>query len=303
MKKSTAYNLMKVAEKFGDASTRRLLTEYGEYNYVQCLEMSTMTEKELSMITPDMSKREMKKLKDSNRLESEPKTDAGSDTAFPNEGALKGKVIEITDFKVIGVEASATPPPYPSFPDHDVDQGDSTVDVYSKNTADGAPSETSGIRRPVLSQTTENAIDHKLTIASSCLQYSVDVLRSIEHDFYNENDDNINNKQCVEAICAVLSNLRMLSNADLKQTRFDVHVNDTDDSLINRIATADEKIRKLEISLKQSQDAHKSKNDMHKDEIQYLKNKIEEAENKLSAAGISSSNASEIIEFDNCSTV
>jgi hypothetical protein len=303
MKKSTAYNLMKVAEKFGDASTRRLLTEYGEYNYVQCLEMSTMTEKELSMITPDMSKREMKKLKDSNRLESEPKIDAGPEAAFPDEGALKGKIIDITDFKVIGAEASAAPPPHPSFSDHDVDQGDPTADVYSNNATDGTLSKTSGVRRPVLSQTADNEIDHKLAIASSCLQYSVDVLKSIENDFYNENDANINNQQCIEAICSILTNLRILSNTDLKQTCFDVYVNDTDVSLINRIAAADEKINKLEISLKQSQDAHKSKNDMHKDEVQYLKDRIKETENKLSAAGISSSNDSEMIEFDNCSTV
>lgn len=289
MKKSTAYNLMKVAEKFGDASTRRLLTEYGEYNYVQCLEMSTMTEKELSMITPNMSKREMKKLKDSNRLESEPIMDVESEAAFPNEGTLKGEVIDITDFKVIGVEASAAPP--------------SCSDDNGENTTGGTPSETSGIRRPVLSQTTDNAIDHKLAIASSCLQYSVDVLKSIEHNIYNENDVNINNRRCIEDICDILDNLRLLSNADLNQVCFDVHVNDTDDNLVNRLAAANEKIKKLEISLKQSQDAHKSKNDMHKNEVQYLKNRIKEAENKLSAADISSSNASEMIEFDNCSTV
>ena len=107
MKKSTCYNLIKVAEKFGDPETRRLLPSFREYNYAQCLEMSTMTTEQLSQVSPDMSKRNMQDLKkehkgSSSRLE---KCDTG-DRVDPSLDGPKGiekvePIIEVSDYKVV----------------------------------------------------------------------------------------------------------------------------------------------------------------------------------------------------------
>jgi Protein of unknown function (DUF3102). len=105
MKKSTAYNLIKIAEKFGDTKTKRLKTEYSQFNYVQCLEMSTMTKEELSQANPDMSKRDMQELKKSNRLEN-----SNSESKIVNQSGnglvqliedAGNIVIDITEYKVV----------------------------------------------------------------------------------------------------------------------------------------------------------------------------------------------------------
>lgn|GEM_PF-1774511 len=69
MKKSTCYNLMRIAEKFGDPESRSLKIDYNSYGYVQLLEMTTMSDEELNHVNPDMSKREIQQIKNSNRLE------------------------------------------------------------------------------------------------------------------------------------------------------------------------------------------------------------------------------------------
>lgn len=106
MKKSTAYNLIKIAEKFGDPETKRLKAEYSQYNYVQCLEMSTMTNEELLLTSSDMSKRDMQVMKKSNRLEKP--TEDNNPIVAPGNGitqlteATGGSVIDITEYKIVG---------------------------------------------------------------------------------------------------------------------------------------------------------------------------------------------------------
>ncbi len=102
MKKSSVYNFIKIAEKFGDPETKNLKAEYSQYNYAQCIEMSTMTKDELNEINPDMSKRDMQEMKKSNRLEK-------SNVVVPDEknqsikdnSVLGDNVIDIVDYKVV----------------------------------------------------------------------------------------------------------------------------------------------------------------------------------------------------------
>lgn len=70
MKKSTCYNLIRIAEKFGDPERKTLKEDFKPYGYVQLLEMTTMSEDEIQHVSPEMSKREIQRLKSSNRLES-----------------------------------------------------------------------------------------------------------------------------------------------------------------------------------------------------------------------------------------
>lgn len=107
MKKSTCYNLIKIAEKFGDPDTRRLNPEFSQYNYAQCLEMSTMTNEQLSLVSPDMSKRDMQDFKKerkavSNRLEKPESVRAPESAGVPG-GAhdMVDPYIEISDYKVV----------------------------------------------------------------------------------------------------------------------------------------------------------------------------------------------------------
>lgn len=104
MKKSTAYNLIKIAEKFGDPETKRLKPAYSKYNYVQCLEMSNMTQEELSQAKPEMSKREMKEIKKSNRLEKSTENIAPAEPVFSGQIDLfknDSNVIEVTNYSVV----------------------------------------------------------------------------------------------------------------------------------------------------------------------------------------------------------
>ncbi len=106
MKKSTAYNLIKIAEKFGDPDTKRLKNEYSQYNYVQCLEMSTMTKNELSQVNPDMSKRDMQELKKSNRMENHNESSKQIITSGKGLAQLiedtGSNVIDVTEYKIVG---------------------------------------------------------------------------------------------------------------------------------------------------------------------------------------------------------
>lgn len=114
MKKSTCYNLIKIANTFGDPEVKAIKPEYRQYGYVQLLEMATMSEEELSQVTPDMSKREMQKIKkNSNQLEKSqeesPKKSTSENIKINRQmqiGAIKTtndgiEVINITEYKVI----------------------------------------------------------------------------------------------------------------------------------------------------------------------------------------------------------
>jgi hypothetical protein len=103
MGKSTAYNLIKIADKFGDPETKALKPEYSKFNYVQCLEMSTMTKAELSQVNPDMSKREMQQLKNSNRLDKQPEDNSMSaeKELTPIIDTSESKVIDISDYRIV----------------------------------------------------------------------------------------------------------------------------------------------------------------------------------------------------------
>jgi hypothetical protein len=109
MKKSTAYNLIKIAEKFGDPETKRLKAEYKQYNYVQCLEMSTMTEDELSQVSPEISRRKMKQIRNSNRLEksvenNNPNVEAKNPAQLieePGSSSESNNIIDITEYRVV----------------------------------------------------------------------------------------------------------------------------------------------------------------------------------------------------------
>ena len=79
-------------EKFGNPITKSIADNYQEYGYVQLLEMTTMSEEEMTQVSPEMSRRDIKKLKNSNRLEKlEPDliesglTDVDEDISEPEE--------------------------------------------------------------------------------------------------------------------------------------------------------------------------------------------------------------------------
>jgi len=103
MKKSTCYNLIKIAENFGDPETKQLKDDFKQFNYVQCLEMSTMSISERQLVTPEMSKREIQQLKNSNRLEKE-----NSRPVEQNE--IIDEIVEVTNYTVVDAEADEPVP-------------------------------------------------------------------------------------------------------------------------------------------------------------------------------------------------
>lgn len=103
MKKSTCYNLIKIAENFGNPETKQLKDDFKQFNYVQCLEMSTMPISDRQLVTPDMSKREIQQLKNSNRLEKE-----NSRPVEQNE--ITDEIVEVTNYTVVDAEADEPVP-------------------------------------------------------------------------------------------------------------------------------------------------------------------------------------------------
>jgi hypothetical protein len=102
MKKSSVYNFIKIAEKFGDPETKSLKSEYSQYNYAQCIEMSTMTKDELNEINPDMSKRDMQEMKKSNRLEKSNVVLTDEKNQSIKDNLVSGdNVIDIVNYKVV----------------------------------------------------------------------------------------------------------------------------------------------------------------------------------------------------------
>lgn len=111
MKKSTCYNLMKIAEKFGDPDTKSIKNDYKHFGYVQLLEMTTMSEEEMSQVSPDMSKREIKEVKNSNRLEKvevEKESDSDPDVDLSQEPDPESEDEKVNNFEsnVIDVDFS-----------------------------------------------------------------------------------------------------------------------------------------------------------------------------------------------------
>lgn len=116
MKKSTCYNLMRIAEKFGNPITKSIADNYQEYGYVQLLEMTTMSEEEMTQVSPEMSRRDIKKLKNSNRLEKlEPDliesglTDVDEDISEPEESNETENNVIIESSNVFNIEPKPVP--------------------------------------------------------------------------------------------------------------------------------------------------------------------------------------------------
>ncbi len=233
MKKSTCYNLIKVAEKFGDPDTKRLASEYSKYNYVQCLEMATMTEVEISQVNPDMSKRDMKRLKDSNRLENKKSSSFTVDPSDEN-------IIDITDYKTVPSNSSyveiTTALPYPA-DDKDIEDVTHTESVS------------------ILDPKTVKEIDNKVNIVCSCIAHALETIKDIKTEYYNENEIAMLRYRCIDQISALLidvENLRIEKDRQAVKQQYVILIDDGSNELISRIATAEKKIKDLEASLKQS---------------------------------------------------
>lgn len=272
MKKSTAYNLMKIAEKFGDPETKRLAPQYSQYNYVQCLEMSTMSDDELAQVSPDMTRREMKKLKDSNRLESSKQEK--DITIDPYDESI----IDVTEYKTEADEKDAAllcpanDEVTGEHDDSDINISILKVDVPERFKVNPDPQ-------------TAKEIDRKIDIAGSCINHACEVLGSIKDDYYNENEAISQKNRYINQISGILFGLRnlKLNTEDQNIKLYEIIVNDGSEDLTAKLATAYKKIRDLELALKQSRDEHKSKNDRHKSQIEYLEKKIRELTAKVGA--------------------
>jgi len=259
MKKSTAYNLMKIAEKFGDPETKRLAPQYSQYNYVQCLEMSTMTDEELAQVTSDMSRREMKKLKDSNRLESKKAKDITIDPYDEN----------IIDITVYTTESNET-------------ENNTSTPSNEANNEPGIeisfvrPNVQLQIKKGELDPKTANEINHKIDVAGSCIRYALETIQAVKKEYYNDIEKVYLRDRCINQLRRIMAELNGLKINASDHKQYNIIIDDGSNDLAQKLAAAEKKIKDLELALKQSKDAHKSKNESYQAEIKRLQDKINE---------------------------